>query len=106
VAGILLLNLGRAEEAVRALQQCVFLEPEEPTYRRWLAVAFEAMNREEEAGASIATRGNWRVSDDPGFGGKHAVLARLQAQISGEITPERAEKILKERAVSSRPARQ
>lgn len=39
---IALINLDRFGEAVSALRQCVFLLPEEPLYRRWLAVALEA----------------------------------------------------------------
>ncbi|MFV2072422.1 MAG: CheR family methyltransferase [Thermoanaerobaculales bacterium] len=47
--GILLLNLGREKEAVSCLRRCVFLEPNEPSFRRWLAVAFEATGRTAEA---------------------------------------------------------
>ena len=47
--GVLLLNLGREKEAIDSLRKCVFLEPDEPSYRRWLAVAYEAMGRSAEA---------------------------------------------------------
>lgn len=40
--GILLFSLGRAQEAVALFQQCVYLEPRQAPYRRWLAIALEA----------------------------------------------------------------
>ena len=47
--GILLLATEREREAVRTFRQCVFLEPDEIEYRRWLAVAFEAAGNTTEA---------------------------------------------------------
>lgn len=40
--GILVFSLGRAEEAAKLFQQCVFLEPGQAQYRRWLAIALDA----------------------------------------------------------------
>jgi Flp pilus assembly protein TadD len=47
--GILLLHLGREDEAVALFRQCVFLEPEDPVHRRWLAVGLAAVGRDEDA---------------------------------------------------------
>ncbi len=47
--GVILLNLGRVEEAVTLFKQCVFLEPRERAYRQWLAVAYEGLGRSEDA---------------------------------------------------------
>lgn len=47
--GVLLLNLDRAEEAVQAFRFCVYLAPQEPSYRRWLATALEAAGLGHEA---------------------------------------------------------
>lgn len=47
--GILLLDLQRADEAVRVLRQGVFLEPREATFRQWLAHAYEAAGLAAEA---------------------------------------------------------
>lgn len=47
--GILLLDLEQPREAVIALRQCVLLEPAEVALRRWLAVAYEAAGRSEDA---------------------------------------------------------
>lgn len=40
--GILIFSLGRTQEAAALFQQCVYLEPHQPHYRRWLAIALEA----------------------------------------------------------------
>jgi len=40
--GVLLVNLARADDAIVPLRECVYLEPENATYRRWLAVAYDA----------------------------------------------------------------
>jgi Flp pilus assembly protein TadD len=47
--GILRLNLGDSDAAVSLFRQCVFLRPEEPDLRRWLAVAYEAVGKIKEA---------------------------------------------------------
>ncbi len=47
--GILLLNLDDQEQALDRFRKCVFLAPEQPTYRRWLAIAFQAVGRLEDA---------------------------------------------------------
>ncbi len=48
--GVLRLNLGESSTAVDCFRRCVYLDPENVAYRRWLAVAYEAagMNREAE----------------------------------------------------------
>lgn len=43
--GILLLNMGREQEAVRVFRQCVYFEPGDPVYRRWLAAALDAVGQ-------------------------------------------------------------
>lgn len=53
LAGILLLNLERPEEAMRRFRAAVFLEPEVPAHRRWLAVSLEALGREADAAREI-----------------------------------------------------
>lgn len=40
--GILIFSLGRTQEAATLFQQCVYLEPRQAHYRRWLAIALEA----------------------------------------------------------------
>jgi len=47
--GILLLNVAEVREATRVLQQCVFLDGNDPVYRRWLAVGLEQLGRDAEA---------------------------------------------------------
>jgi len=47
--GILCLATERETEAVSAFRQCVFLEPAEVEYRRWLAAAYEAAGCHGEA---------------------------------------------------------
>jgi len=47
--GILLLNMGHLERAVASLRRCVFYEAAVPLYRRWLAVAYDAVGRTSEA---------------------------------------------------------
>jgi chemotaxis protein methyltransferase WspC len=51
--GILMLSLDIDHEAVRAFRQCVYLQPEEAEYRRWLAVAYEAIGRNREAAREL-----------------------------------------------------
>jgi chemotaxis methyl-accepting protein methylase len=51
--GILMLSLDSDHEAVRAFRQCVYLQPEEAEYRRWLAVAYEAIGRNREAAREL-----------------------------------------------------
>jgi hypothetical protein len=51
--GILMLTLDSDHEAVRAFRQCVFLQPEEVEYRRWLAVAYEAVGKTREAAREL-----------------------------------------------------
>jgi Flp pilus assembly protein TadD len=51
--GILLLALERNREAVAAFRKCVFLQPEEAEYRRWLSVALESSGRTSEAQREI-----------------------------------------------------
>jgi len=41
--GILLLNMGNEQEAVRIFRRCVYFEPADPVYRRWLAAALDAV---------------------------------------------------------------
>jgi chemotaxis protein methyltransferase WspC len=53
LAGILLLNLERPRDAMQRFRQAVFLEPEEPAHRRWLAVALEELGRAPEAAREI-----------------------------------------------------
>lgn len=47
--GILMLDLDRPDDAVQVLRQCVFLEPKEVSFRRWLAHAYEAAGRATDA---------------------------------------------------------
>jgi chemotaxis protein methyltransferase CheR len=47
--GILLLATENNAAAIRAFRHCVFLEPHEVEYRRWLAVAYEAAGRKAES---------------------------------------------------------
>lgn len=47
--GILLLALGDAWGAIEPLRQCVFLGPDRPSHRRWLAAAYRAVGRWEDA---------------------------------------------------------
>jgi chemotaxis methyl-accepting protein methylase len=51
--GILMLSLDSDHEAVRAFRQCVYLQPEEAEYRRWLAVAYEAIGKNREAAREL-----------------------------------------------------
>ena len=46
---ILLLNLGRDEEAVSVLRRCVYLDPDDAVCRRWLEAAFRACGRSRRA---------------------------------------------------------
>ncbi|MFP4601143.1 MAG: CheR family methyltransferase [Persicimonas sp.] len=46
---VVLLNLERLDQALRLFKQCVFLEPDQPAHRQWLAVAYEALGRPEAA---------------------------------------------------------
>jgi len=46
---VLLLHLGREAEALALFRQCVFLEPEDPAHRRWLAVGLAALGRNDDA---------------------------------------------------------
>jgi chemotaxis methyl-accepting protein methylase len=47
--GILLLALERVPDAVQAFKQCVFLEPNHASHRRWLALAYERAGRARDA---------------------------------------------------------
>jgi chemotaxis protein methyltransferase WspC len=47
--GILLLNMGCEQEAVRVFRQCVYFEPNDPVYRRWLAAALDALGQNIDA---------------------------------------------------------
>ena len=47
--GMLLFDLGDVASSVRIFRQCVFLEPEDPSLRRWLATAYEADGRGDDA---------------------------------------------------------
>jgi chemotaxis protein methyltransferase CheR len=47
--GILLLALDEASAAVQSFKQCVYLEPNLASHRRWLAVAYESAGRADDA---------------------------------------------------------
>jgi len=47
--GILLLNLERPHEALAAFRQCIYLDPANPAFRRWMAATYELLGLGEEA---------------------------------------------------------
>ncbi|MBC7170828.1 MAG: hypothetical protein H5U40_00285, partial [Polyangiaceae bacterium] len=47
--GVLRLNLGEPPAAIDCFRRCVYLDPENVEYRRWLAVAYEAAGMSREA---------------------------------------------------------
>lgn len=59
--GILLLNLDRTQEAIKVFRHCVFLEPKDPSYRRWLAVALDAAGYKNEAAREYRNARNIEV---------------------------------------------
>jgi chemotaxis methyl-accepting protein methylase len=59
--GILLLNLERFQEAIKVFRHCVFLEPEDPSYRRWLAAALDSAGCSPEAAREYRNARNIEV---------------------------------------------
>jgi chemotaxis protein methyltransferase WspC len=59
--GILLLNLDRVNDAIKVFRHCVFLEPEDPTYRHWLAVALDSAGHKTEAARQYRNARNIEV---------------------------------------------
>lgn len=59
--GILLLNLDRIQEAIRVFRHCVFLEPEDPSYRRWLAAALDSAGYKSDAAREYRNARNIEV---------------------------------------------
>lgn len=51
--GILHLALEHLDDAIRLFRQCVFLDPHEPSHRRWLAAAYEAAGLRDDANREI-----------------------------------------------------
>jgi chemotaxis methyl-accepting protein methylase len=47
--GILTLNLGNTAQALSMFRQCVYLRPGDPALRHWLAVAYGAVGRRQDA---------------------------------------------------------
>jgi chemotaxis methyl-accepting protein methylase len=59
--GILLMNLDRVHDAIKVFRHCVFLEPEDPTYRHWLAVALDSAGHKIEAARQYRNARNIEV---------------------------------------------
>lgn len=62
--GILVFSLGRAAEAAALFQQCVYLEPNQAPYHRWLAIALEATGQTAAAARERANADRIEASRD------------------------------------------